>query len=177
MFSLLQCTPGYASPIYWPLVCSLHILPIFKPHGDSPLLSSSLQGEDDITWCNVECICYRNPSLRFMTKVRACKGGGREWNLGVTFHAPGVVGECEGMNPRTSKWVPTLGVGVLMDFRIFKKRFQGSKLIKLKSSLYHWKLLETWMSKISSHDPFGYLKHKMVKTRVRSQIFNLTVDH
>jgi hypothetical protein len=40
---------------------------------------------------------------------------GQEWILGIKFHAPGSVGECEGMNPHTPKWTPTLGVGVLMD--------------------------------------------------------------
>jgi hypothetical protein len=30
-----------------------------------------------------------------------------------------------------------------MDFQIFKRQLQGSKLIKLKSSLYHWKVLRT----------------------------------
>jgi len=33
-----------------------------------------------------------------MTKARACKGAGQEGSLGVTSHALGSVGECEGMN-------------------------------------------------------------------------------
>ncbi len=52
------------------------------------------------------------------------------------------------MNPHTPKWASTLGVGVPMDFRIFKGRLQGSKLIGLKSSLYHQKVLETQMFKM-----------------------------
>ncbi len=56
-----------------------------------------------------------NFNLGFTTKVKACKGVGQEWILGIKFHAPGSVGECEGMNPHTPKWTPTLGVGVLMD--------------------------------------------------------------
>jgi len=39
----------------------------------------------------------------------------------VTFYAPKNVGECERINPQTPKWVPILGVGVLMDSQIFKK--------------------------------------------------------
>jgi len=58
---------------------------------------------------------------------------------GITFHAPGSVGKHEGMNPHTPKWAPTLGVGLPMDSRIFRGRLQGSKLIGLKSYLYHWK--------------------------------------
>jgi hypothetical protein len=38
---------------------------------------------------------------------------------------------------------------------------RGSKLIKLKTSLHHWKDFEMYMSKMGSHDPFGNLKHKL----------------
>jgi hypothetical protein len=71
------------------------------------------------------------------------------------------VGECEGMSPHTPKWPPTLGVGVPMDFQIFKEQIQVSKLIGLKIISYHWKVIEIWMSTMGSHDPFGYLKHKL----------------
>jgi hypothetical protein len=54
-----------------------------------------------------------------------------------------------------------LGVGVPMDSRMFRKRLQGSKPNRLRSSLYHWKDIETWMSKMGSHRPFGHLKHKL----------------
>jgi len=47
------------------------------------------------------------------------------------------------MNPHILKCVPTLGIGVLMDFQIFRGRLQGSKLIGLKIFLYHWKAFET----------------------------------
>jgi hypothetical protein len=63
--------------------------------------------------------------------------------MGVTFYAPKSIERCEGMNPHTPKWAPTLGVKVLIDFRIFKEQLQGSKFIGLKSSLYHWKDLGT----------------------------------
>ncbi len=66
-------------------------------------------------------------------KVRAKRG-----SPGVTSHAPGNVGECEGMKTHTPKWASILGVGVLLDFQIFKKWLQGSKPIGLRSSLYHW---------------------------------------
>jgi len=60
-----------------------------------------------------------------MTKAKACKGAGQEGSLGVTFHAPLSVGECEGMNLHISKWGPTLGVKVSMDFWIFRERYKG----------------------------------------------------
>jgi hypothetical protein len=77
------------------------------------------------------------------TKARACKGVGQEGNSGVTFHAPGSVRECEGMNPHIPKCAPILGVGVSMDFQIYKEKLQGSKFIGLKSSLYYWKAIRT----------------------------------
>jgi hypothetical protein len=48
-----------------------------------------------------------------------------------------------------------------MDSKIFRGRLKKSKLIGLKNSLYRWKTLETWMSKMGLHDPFEYLKHKL----------------
>jgi hypothetical protein len=45
----------------------------------------------------------RNPNLGLMTKARAYNCVGQEGNLGVTSHAPGNVGECEGMNPHIPK--------------------------------------------------------------------------
>jgi hypothetical protein len=45
---------------------------------------------------------------------------------------PGSVRECEAMNSHTSKWTPTLGIRVPMEFRIFKEGFQGSKFTGLK---------------------------------------------
>ncbi len=47
------------------------------------------------------------------------------------------VGKCEGMNPHTPKWTPTLGIKVLMESRIFRELFEGLKLIGLKTFLYH----------------------------------------
>jgi hypothetical protein len=47
------------------------------------------------------------------------------------IHIPKSAGECEGMNPHTFKWAPILGVRVLMNFQIFRKRFDGSQFIGL----------------------------------------------
>jgi len=83
-----------------------------------------------------------NPSLGLATKARACKVVGQEGNSRVTSHVPMSVRKCEGMNPHILKGASTLGVGVLVDSRIFRERLQGSKLNGLWSSLYHKKLLE-----------------------------------
>ncbi len=48
-----------------------------------------------------------------------------------------------------------------MDSWIFKGQFQGSNLLWLNISLYYSKALETGIFKIGSHNPFGYLKHKL----------------
>ncbi len=82
---------------------------------------------------------------------------GQEGSLGVMPHAPGNARECEGIGPHTPKGIPTLGVGVPVDSRMFREQLQGSKPNGLKSYLYHWKS----MSKMGSHDPFEHLKHKL----------------
>jgi hypothetical protein len=48
-----------------------------------------------------------------------------------------------------------------MDSQIFRERLQRSKPLTLESYLYHWKAIETQMSKMVSHDPFGHLKHNL----------------
>ncbi len=74
--------------------------------------------------------CY-NPSLGLATKA------GQEGSPRVMPHAPGSAKECEGIDPHTPKATPTLGVGVLVDSRMFKEQLQGSKSNGLKSYLYH----------------------------------------
>jgi hypothetical protein len=80
-----------------------------------------------------------NPNLGFVTKTRGCKVSSQEKDPWVTSHAPESAKECEGMNPHTPKWTPMLGVGILVDFWIFRTQLQGPKPISLKSFLYHWK--------------------------------------
>jgi hypothetical protein len=55
------------------------------------------------------------------------------------------------VNSHVGSWSP----------KFLKSECRGSKPIRLKCSLYHWKNLETYMSKMGSHDPFGSLKHKL----------------
>jgi hypothetical protein len=76
-----------------------------------------------------------------MTKARAYKSAGQEGSPGVTFHAPRSAKECEGMNPHTPKGTPTLGVGIPVDFQIFREQLKGVKthgfeafIISLESS-------------------------------------------
>ncbi len=44
-----------------------------------------------------------NPSLGITTKTRVYKGVGQESSSRITFHVPGSVGKCEGINPHTLK--------------------------------------------------------------------------
>jgi hypothetical protein len=53
------------------------------------------------------------------------------------LHAPRSARECEGIDPHTPKGIPTLGVEVLVDFRMFREQLQRLKPNGLKSSLYH----------------------------------------
>jgi hypothetical protein len=57
-----------------------------------------------------------------VTKARGCKVTGQEGRPGVMPHALGSAKECEGMNLHTPKGTPTLGVGVLVDFQIFREQ-------------------------------------------------------
>jgi hypothetical protein len=86
-------------------------------------------------------LCH-NPSLGLTTKARACKVVDQEGSLGVKPHALESARECEGIDLRTPKWTPTLGVGVLVDSRMFRERLQRSKPNGLKSFLYPWKILK-----------------------------------
>jgi hypothetical protein len=83
-------------------------------------------------------IYCHDPNLGLMTKARPWKVWAKNH-----IHTPKNVKECEGMSPYTPKWILTLGVGVPMDFLIFRERFEGSKIIGLKTFLYHWKVLKT----------------------------------
>jgi hypothetical protein len=96
--------------------------------------NSRTQSQKKYVVFNIKC---RNPSLRLVTKARACKNAGQEGRSRVTFPTPGSAKECEGMNPHTPKGTPTLGVGVPVDFEIFREQLQESKLIRLRRSLYH----------------------------------------
>jgi hypothetical protein len=51
--------------------------------------------------------------------------------MGVHIHIPRSARECEGMNPLTPKWSPTLGIKVLIESRIFIEQFERSKFIEL----------------------------------------------
>jgi hypothetical protein len=65
-----------------------------------PNLSKSLSQIEEV----MDQCC--NLNLRLVIKTRACKGAGQEGSPGVTSHAPGSVGECEGMNPHTPSELP-----------------------------------------------------------------------
>jgi len=69
--------------------------------------------------CFIDRWCC-NLSLGLATKARVYKVAGQE-------RKPGSERKCEGMNPHTPKGAFTLGVGVSVDSRMFKKRLQGSK--------------------------------------------------
>jgi hypothetical protein len=68
---------------------------------------------------------YRDPNFRLATKVKACEGVGQEWSLGVTFHVPRNVGECEGMNPHTPKWVPLWELESQWTFKLLERNYKG----------------------------------------------------
>jgi hypothetical protein len=102
-----------------------------------------------------------NPSFGLATKAKGLQRCGPRGSPGATWHTPESVGKCEGVNPHTPKATPALGDGVPVDSRNFRERIEQSKLNGLWCSLYYWKALETYMSKMGSHCSFGHLKHKL----------------
>jgi hypothetical protein len=58
--------------------------------------------------------------------ARACKVASQE-------KKPGSERKCEGMNLHTPKGASTFGVGLSVDFRMFKEQLQGSKPNGLRS--------------------------------------------
>jgi hypothetical protein len=52
-------------------------------------------------------------------------------------HALKSAKECEGIDPHTPKGTPTLGIGVQVDFQMFREKLQGLKPNGLRSFLYH----------------------------------------
>jgi len=102
----------------------------------------------------------RNLSLGLATKVRVCKVAGQEGS----WESHDILSKVwEGVKEWTftPQGSSTLGVGVSVHSWIFKGRLQGPKLNDLKNSLYQWKFLRTWISKMGSHRSFGHLKHKL----------------
>jgi len=87
----------------------------------------------------------RNLNLGLATKAKGLQGCEPRGSPGikargspeVTSHTPGNVRKCEGVNPHTSKAIPTLGDGVPMDSQNFREQLQGSNLNVLWRSLYH----------------------------------------
>jgi hypothetical protein len=65
--------------------------------------------------------------------------------------------EVWGRHSHSRKW----DLRVLRDSRKLRVRLQGSKHLNLRCSLYRWKGLEAWMSKMASHESFGHPKHKL----------------
>jgi hypothetical protein len=92
-----------------------------------------------------KCFCTfcHNFSFGLATKAKGLQRCEPRESPGVTSHTPGSVGKCEVVNPYTPKATPTLGDGVSMDSKNFRKQFQGSKLNVLCHFLYHWKTLGT----------------------------------
>jgi hypothetical protein len=62
-----------------------------------------------------------------------------------------------GWNSHSQKWE----LEVPSDSQKLIAWLQGSKHLALRCSLYCWKGLEVWMSKMASHEPFRHLQHKL----------------
>jgi hypothetical protein len=86
---------------------------------------------------------------------------GQKGDSGVISHVPGSAKSVREWTFTLPSELPCWELESQMDSQIFKAWLQGSKLIVLKISLYHWKVIEAYMSKMGLHCPFGHLKHKL----------------
>jgi hypothetical protein len=62
-----------------------------------------------------------------------------------------------GWNSHSQNW----DLGVLQDSQNFRVQLQGSKHLAFRCSLYHWKDIKVYMSKMALHESFGHLQHKL----------------
>jgi hypothetical protein len=99
--------------------------------------------------------------LRFTTKARGYKVVGQEKDSGVTPHAFRSAKSVREWTLALISELPCWELESQMDSQIFRVRLQGSKPIALRNYLYHWKVIEAYMSKMSLHCPFGHLWHKL----------------
>ncbi len=84
----------------------------------------------------------RNPNLGLATKARCGKVVNQEGDPGVTSHAPGSAKSVREWTLTLPSELPCWELKSRMDFQIFKVQLQGSKLLALKKSLYHWKIIK-----------------------------------
>jgi hypothetical protein len=120
----------------------------------------------------------RNPNLGLANKARCGKVAGQEGDPGVTSHPPGSATSVREWTLTLPSEFPCWELESRMDSQIFRARSQGSKLLALKSSLYHWKSIEVWMSKMGFHCPFGHLKDKLwpkQRSGVKLAVWFLTI--
>jgi hypothetical protein len=135
---LLRSVPFYQTNHSNPRHFLLQIFMVSKTmaiHGRSQAMSSRLVRPSWIWSLDLHVEC-RNPSFG-----RECE---RVW-------------KSVRMKTHTPKWAPILGVGVLVDSRTFRELLQGSKHLALRTTLYHWKVIQMSMFKMGLHDPLGHL--------------------
>jgi len=82
---------------------------------------------------------YHNPNFGLITKAKKVIRVWAKKSVGMKTHTP--------------KWTLLLGIRVLKDSRTFREWLQRSIHLALRSSLYHWKVIEVYMSKMGSHRP------------------------
>jgi hypothetical protein len=84
----------------------------------------------------------RNPSFGLATKAKGLQGCRPKGSPGVTSHTPGSAKSVREWTLTLPSELPCWELESRKDSRIFRARFQGSKILALKSFLYHWKAIE-----------------------------------
>jgi len=107
-----------------------HFVELFRAkvlHEDFGMISYLTMIVDLLVVFAMFSLCYAVTTLTLGSRPRQglWKVVGQERKLGSES-------KCEGMNPHTPKGVSTLGVGILVDSRMFREQLQGSKPNGLK---------------------------------------------
>ncbi len=84
-----------------------------------------------------------NPNMGITTKARGWKVAGQEKDYGVTSHAHGSAKSVREWTLTLLSELPCWELEFQKDSQIFRVQLQGSKLIILKSFLYHCEAIET----------------------------------
>jgi len=115
VFHLLSLVPSPFNHLI--AMCSQFFLCVFYAHHVLLIFITHALDFFRALFMHIKC---RNPSLGLATKAKgACKVASQEENLRVIPHVPKSAKECEGIDLRTPKGTPTLGVAVSVDSWMF----------------------------------------------------------
>jgi hypothetical protein len=112
-------------------------------------------------WIHKECDKVNDMSFENKSMARPLGDqGALSWQWGLVY------GETMSQphfwkSVRMTLTLPKWGLGSHRGLPKLQSSIAGSKHLALKHSSCHWKTIEVYMSKMTSHEPFGHLQHKL----------------